>query len=122
MHFAIQCWSKRSASLGMPLKVRIILAISIWQLGQAAHCRDSSCQYIGCALTAVATLCSARSILEESKASGLQPDVSNFNTLINCYGKAGQLQAAKAILNELRAHSLPPRLTTYNILMHWYAS
>ncbi|KAK9805043.1 hypothetical protein WJX73_005979 [Symbiochloris irregularis] len=62
---------------------------------------------------------SARSILEESKASGLQPDVSNFNTLINCYGKAGQLQAAKAILNELRAHGLPPRLTTYNILMHW---
>ena len=59
----------------------------------------------------------ARGVLDEAKAAGHQPNVVMYTTLINAYGRAGQLQAAIAVLDEMQAAGVSPNSMTYTSVM-----
>lgn len=48
---------------------------------------------------------------------GLVPDVVNYNTLINAYGKAGDVDGASRRVQEMLDRGLQPDDITYNIIM-----
>lgn len=63
----------------------------------------------------------AREVLEEAKAAGVRPNAVMYTSLLNAYGRAGQLQSAADVFREMQQDGVQPPARAYTSLMYWCA-